>query len=144
MGYSIYWNPMLETMDHERLRNLQLRKFKRIFKWVYEHSKFHRSLYDKAGIRPEDIQDFADIRHVPMVDKSMMRDVQRKDPFPYGDALCVPLQEVSIFRQTSGTTGQPVYQADTWQDWEPFHGSRSLLCPKIPEFHPSIQRQGPG
>jgi phenylacetate-CoA ligase len=118
MEYSIYWNPMLETMDHEKLRNLQLRKFKRIFKWAYDHSKFHRSLYDKAGVRPEDIRRFADIRHVPKVDKSMMRDVQRIDPFPYGDALCVPLEEVSVFRQTSGTTGQPVYQADTWQDWE--------------------------
>ena len=118
MEYSNYWNPMLEKMDHERLRNLQLRKFKRIFKWAYDHSKFHRSLYDKAGVRPEDIRTFADIRHVPKVEKSMMRDVQRKDPFPYGDALCVPLEEVSVFRQTSGTTGQPVYQADTWQDWE--------------------------
>jgi phenylacetate-CoA ligase len=52
------------------------------------------------------------------VEKAMMRDIQRKDPFPYGDALCVPLEEVSEFRQTSGTTGQPVYQADTWADWE--------------------------
>jgi len=48
----------------------------------------------------------------------MMRGVQRKDPFPYGDALYVPLDEVTEFRQTSGTTGQPSYQADTWQDWE--------------------------
>ena len=34
----------------------------------------------------------------------MMRDIQRKDPFPYGDALCVPLEEVTEFGQTSGTT----------------------------------------
>jgi phenylacetate-CoA ligase len=118
MEYATCWNPMLETMDRERLRNLQFRKFRRIFKWAYDHSKFHRSLYDKAGVRPEDIRSFGDIRHVPKVDKSTMRDVQRIDPFPYGDALCVPLEEVSVFRQTSGTTGQPIYQADTWQDWE--------------------------
>ena len=118
MEYSTYWNPMLETMDHEMLRNLQLKKFKRIFKWAYDHSKFHRSLYDKAGIRPEDIRSVKDIRSVPKVGKSMMRDVKRIDPFPYGDTLCVPLEEVCVFRQTSGTTGQPVYQADTWQDWE--------------------------
>jgi phenylacetate-CoA ligase len=30
----------------------------------------------------------------------------------------VPLEEVVEFRQTSGTTGQPVYQPDTWQDWD--------------------------
>ena len=118
MEYSTYWNPMLETMDHEMLRNLQLKKFKRIFKWAYDHSKFHRSLYDKTGIRPEDIRSVKDIRSVPKVGKSMMRDVKRIDPFPYGDTLCVPLEEVCVFRQTSGTTGQPVYQADTWQDWE--------------------------
>jgi phenylacetate-CoA ligase len=47
-----------------------------------------------------------------------MRDIQRKEPFPYGDALCVPLEDVTEFRQTSGTTGRPVYQPDTWQDWE--------------------------
>ena len=113
-----YWNPVLETLPQEKLRDLQLKKFKRIFEWAYDHSKFHRSLYEKAGIMPHDIRSFGDIRHVPKVEKAMMRDIQRKDPFPYGDALCVPLEEVTEFRQTSGTTGQPVYQPDTWQDWE--------------------------
>jgi phenylacetate-CoA ligase len=113
-----YWNPLLETLSPDRIKALQLKKFQRIFKWTYEHSKFHRSLYDRVPIRPEDVRSHGDIRRVPTVEKSMMRDIQRKDPFPYGDALCVPLEEVSEFRQTSGTTGQPVYQADTWQDWE--------------------------
>jgi phenylacetate-CoA ligase len=113
-----YWNPVLETLPQEKIRTLQLKKFRKIFDWAYSHSKFHRSLYDKAGIKPEDIRTMDDVRQVPKVEKSMMRDIQRKDPFPYGDALCVPLEEVVEFRQTSGTTGQPVYQPDTWQDWE--------------------------
>lgn len=113
-----YWNPVLETLPQEQLKKLQLKKFRRIFKWAFDHSKFHRQLYDDAGITPDDIQSFADIRRVPKVEKSMMRDIQRKDPYPYGDTLCVPLDDVCEFRQTSGTTGQPVYQADTWQDWE--------------------------
>ena len=115
---SKYWNPLLETLAPNKLRALQLRKFKAIFTWAYNHSKFHRSLYDSAGIKPEDIRTTADIRQVPKVEKAMMRGIQQKDPFPYGDALCVPLEEVTAFRQTSGTTGQPVYQPDTWQDWE--------------------------
>lgn len=113
-----YWNPVLERLPPERLRRLQLKKFRRIFQWAWERSRFHRRLYDAAGVRPEDIQSFADIRRVPKVEKAMMRDIQRRDPFPYGDALCVPIEEVTEFRQTSGTTGQPVYQPDTWQDWE--------------------------
>jgi len=113
-----YWNPVLETLPREKIRRLQLEKFKRIFKWTYDHSKFHRALYDEAGMQPNDIRSFEDIRKIPVVEKSMMRPIQRKAPFPYGDALCVPLEDVAIFRQTSGTTGQPVYQPDTWQDWE--------------------------
>jgi len=113
-----YWNPVLETLGMDQIRQLQLNKFKRIFKWTYDHSKFHRRLYDGAGITPHDIRTLQDISKVPKVEKSMMRDIQKKDPFPYGDTLCVPLEQVSEFRQTSGTTGQPVYQADTWQDWE--------------------------
>jgi phenylacetate-CoA ligase len=115
-----YWNPVLETLPQEKLQDLQLKKFKRLFQWGYERSKFHRSLYDKAGIEPDDIRSFEDIRHVPKVEKSMMRGIQGKDPFPYGDALCVAPEEVTEFHQTSGTTGQPIYQADTWQDWESY------------------------
>jgi phenylacetate-CoA ligase len=113
-----FWNPVLETLAPEKIKQLQLRKFKKILKWTCEHSTFHRRLYDDAGIKPEDVQSFGDIQRVPKVEKAMMRDIQRKAPFPYGEALCVPLDEVTIFRQTSGTTGQPVYQPDTWQDWE--------------------------
>ncbi len=118
MNDSEYWNPILETLPREKLKVLQYKKFKRILDWAYSHSKFHRALYERAGMTPDDIRTFEDIRKIPKVEKSMMRDIQNKDPFPYGDALCVPLEEVSIFRQTSGTTGQPVYQPDTWQDWE--------------------------
>jgi phenylacetate-coenzyme A ligase PaaK-like adenylate-forming protein len=77
-----YWNPVLETLPHEKIRQLQLNKFKQIFKWTYDHSKFHRQLYDQSGIKPEDIRSFKDIKQVPKVEKSMMRDIQRKDPFP--------------------------------------------------------------
>jgi phenylacetate-CoA ligase len=115
---SIYWNPVIERLPCEDLRKLQLVKFKKIFTWAYDRSRFHKNLYDKAGITPRDLRSHEDIQRVPKMEKAMLRDIQGKDPFPYGDALCVPLDEVTEFRQTSGTTGQPVYQPDTWQDWE--------------------------
>ncbi|MFQ6016554.1 MAG: phenylacetate--CoA ligase family protein [Anaerolineae bacterium] len=114
----LYWNPILETLPLEKLRQLQLKKFQKIVRWAYDHSRFHRRLYREAGLEPEDIKTFEDVRKVPKVEKAMMREIQAKEPFPYGDALCVPLEKVTEFHQTSGTTGQPVYQPDTWQDWE--------------------------
>ena len=85
-----YWNPLLETLPREKLRALQLKKFRRIFQWAYDHSKFHRSLYKEAGIKPESIRSIEDVEHVPKVEKAMLRRIQSKAPFPYGDALCVP------------------------------------------------------
>ena len=126
-GADVYWNPITETLPRDKLMELQFRKFQKIVGWAYEHSKFHRQLYQDAGLEPGDIKTWDDIRKVPKVEKSMMRDIQRKEPFPYGDMLCVPLESVTEFHQTSGTTGQPVYQADTWQDWEWWSESWSYI-----------------
>ena len=116
INHENYWNPIIETLSPEKMRALQLEKFKNIVQWAYDRSKFHRKLYQEAGLEPGDIKSYEDVAKVPKVEKAMMRDIQRKDPFPYGDALCVPLEEVTEFRQTSGTKGTPVYQPDTWQD----------------------------
>ncbi len=113
-----YWNPVLETLPREKLRKLQLKKFQRIFKFSYENSPLYRNLYRQAGIEPGDIKTLDDIRKVPKLEKSMMREAQGKDPYPYGDILAVPLEKVTEYRQTSGTSGQPVYHPETWQDWE--------------------------
>lgn len=114
----VFWNPLLETLPREEIVKLQVKKFKRIMKWACERSKFHGQLYRDAGLEPGDIKTMEDIARVPKVEKSMMRGIQKKEPYPYGDMLCVPLEDVTEFRQTSGTTGQPVYQPDTWEDWE--------------------------
>lgn len=113
-----FWNPYLETLPLERLQEIQLKKFKRMVAWAYEHSPYYRSLYSEAGVEPGDIKTMDDVRRVPTTDKAKLKQAQEEGPFPYGSRLCVPLGEVSNFRQTSGTTGTPVYQADTWQDWE--------------------------
>jgi len=113
-----YWNPILETLPLEELRKIQLSKFKKIVEWAYNNSPFYRKLYKESGIESGDIKHYEDIKKIPKTNKDMLRDVQKREPFPYGDILAVPTSEVTEFRQTSGTTGTPVYQADTWQDWE--------------------------
>jgi phenylacetate-coenzyme A ligase PaaK-like adenylate-forming protein len=37
MKEPIYWNPVLECLPHNRLLNLQFKKFKRIFRWAQEY-----------------------------------------------------------------------------------------------------------
>ena len=115
-----YWNPVFETLPLEKIQALQLLKFKKIFNFAYNNAPFYRRLYQGAGIEPGDINSFEDIRKIPKVEKSMLREVQQREPFPYGDMLAVPMDEVTEFRQTSGTTGMPVFQAETWEDWESY------------------------
>ena len=55
MREEIYWNPYIETLPREKLRMLQLKKFKRILKWAYENSPFYRKYYQSFGLEPDDI-----------------------------------------------------------------------------------------
>ena len=118
MQESPYWNPYLETLPLEELKKLQLAKFRKALAWAYSRSPFFRSLYTGAGLEPGDIKTWEDVRQVPKMDKALIKSAQEEGPFPYGSLLCLPLEEVVEFRQTSGTTGKPVYQADSWPDWE--------------------------
>jgi len=117
-GTDQYWNPLLETLPREEMKKLQFKKLKRIVTWGYEKSKLYRRIYDEAGFHPEDLKTWEDISKIPTSQKSDYLTAQAKEPWPYGDSLCVPLEKVTEYHQTSGTTGQPVYQPDTWQDWE--------------------------
>ncbi len=112
------WNPLLETLPREDLERLQLRKFRQQCEYVYEHSPFYRRKFDEAGIDPAEIRSFADVRDVPMTSKDELREAQQAEPFPYGELLATDPVEVTEYHQTSGTTGQPVRQADSWRDWE--------------------------
>ena len=112
------WNPMVETMDSATLEELQVRRFREQAVYVHENSPFYRAKFDEADLDPTSIETMADIRKVPTTSKDELREAQTTEPFPYGDLLAVSPEEVTEYHQTSGTTGQPVRQADSWQDWE--------------------------
>jgi phenylacetate-CoA ligase len=112
-----YWNPFLETLPREKLNLIQIKNFRKIFAYAKEHSALYREKHQ--GIAPEDIRTIEDIRRVPLIDKEDLRQAQSgKEPFPFGELLGVPIEEVSTFRQTSGTTGTPVYVPETWESWQ--------------------------
>ena len=49
---SIYWNPLLETLPQEKLKALQVKKFRRIMEWAYNNSPFYQRFYREAGLEP--------------------------------------------------------------------------------------------
>ncbi len=112
-----YWNPFIETLPREKLIKIELKLFRVLLQWAKENSPFYRRKLH--GIDPQDIRSLEDIAKVPMTEKEELRMAQEgKEPFPYGELLAVPLEHLSEFHQTSGTTGKPVYIPDTYESWQ--------------------------
>lgn len=90
------------------------------FRNTVSYAKNHSRLYqDKLkGISPEEIKTLEDLKNIPLTEKEEMRRYQEMDPFPYGGLLGTEIEKVTTFRQTSGTTGKPIYVPETYESWQ--------------------------
>ena len=111
-----YWNPHLETLTREELNRIELTYFKNILSYAKDHSILYQEKL--KDIDPDAIRTFADIRRMPLTDKEELRKYQEMKPYPYGGTLGGQIEEVTTFRQTSGTTGKPVYVPETYESWQ--------------------------
>jgi len=105
-----YW----ETMSPEKLREVQLQKFKKQARHIFDHNAFMRKRFNEAGVQPEDIESWEDIKKVPFTDKKDLR-----DNYPLG-LLSGNWEDVVRIHMTSGTTGVPtpmVYSKNDLEVW---------------------------
>ncbi|MCX5802615.1 MAG: AMP-binding protein [Proteobacteria bacterium] len=111
-----YWNPYTETLPREKLENIEFSYFKNMFSYAKTHSALYR---DKLkGIEADDIRTVHDISKIPFTYKEELRAYQEIEPHPYGGLLGVDIKDVTTFRQTSGTTGKPVYVPESYESWQ--------------------------
>ncbi len=120
-----FWEPNIEKMPQKELLELQERRLKYLVRYVYEHSRFYRDRFDKAGVKPEDIRTLNDLTKLPFTKKSDLRDT-----YPYG-MLCVPLNRIIRFHASSGTTGKPTVVAYTKNDIEEWTTSMARALTSI-------------
>ena len=114
---SPYWNPKTETLPKDQLRALQLVKLQRLVARAYEQSPFHRRLYDKACVRPEQIKTLDDIRRLPFMTREDWMANQAEKPL-FGDLITRPESDAIRYHLTSGTSGrQPLRVLDGRKDW---------------------------
>ena len=84
------------------LRNYQERKLKEIIKHAYETVPFYKHLYDKYGIKPEDIRTLDDLKKLPIISKEKLRE---KDKGRIISSL-YDMKDLVCFR-TGGSTSRP-------------------------------------
>ncbi len=107
-----FWNEKIETMPEEELKAMQLELLQKLVKNTYRDSEFYRKRMDEAGVKPEDIKTLDDIRKLPFMKKTDLRD-------NYPDKLFVrPYDELVRIHVSSGTTGKPTVVGYTKNDLE--------------------------
>lgn len=109
------WNPLLETMDRSELERLQVAKIRRQVAWAIDQVPFYTEKFE--GIDPATITSLADVRTLPTTTKAELGRAQTDGESLYGELQATDADSVA-YHQTSGTSGEPIKQADSRRDWE--------------------------
>ena len=113
-----YWNEERETMPPGKRRRFIFEKLKHQLEYVYPGIPFYRELYDRHGVKPDDIRHLEDFTEkIPIVTKEMLRESQARHP-PFGDFLGIDPADIFHVQGTSGTTGLPTVFGFSRKDWD--------------------------
>ncbi|HIJ60064.1 MAG TPA: phenylacetate--CoA ligase [Nitrospirae bacterium] len=97
----MFWNEELETIEENKLRNLQLKLLRDTIGRVYFNVPFYRDRFQQINLKPDDINFVQDINRLPFTTRE---DILNN--YPTG-LLAVPRDEMVRVHTSSGTTGKP-------------------------------------
>lgn len=99
-----YFNLLQECQwyEEQKLRDVQNEKLRKLVEYSYENVPYYRSLFDKEGLKPCQIETVDDLPKIPTLDKDTVRK-RWKELLSRN----YPLNKAVIYR-TSGTTGKPL------------------------------------
>ncbi|GGZ00999.1 phenylacetate--CoA ligase PaaK [Streptomyces poonensis] len=101
---------MGERLGARELRALQRERLRASLTHAYTNVPFYREAFDKAGLRPEDCRELADLARFPFTTKADLR-----ANYPYG-MFAVERERIRRIHASSGTTGQPTVVGYTEND----------------------------
>lgn len=61
----MFWNEEIETMPRPQLQRLQLARAQQTLAEVYAHVPFFRDNFDRAALKPGDLQQLDDLQKFP-------------------------------------------------------------------------------
>ncbi len=105
-----YFQPEIETMPREQLRELQLANLKASMKNAYDNVEFYRGSFADAGVSLDDLETLEDLAKFPFITKQDMRDA-----YPFG-LFARKNEDVARIHASSGTTGQATIVGHTATD----------------------------
>jgi phenylacetate-CoA ligase len=105
-------DPELETLERERLHELQVERLRAVARYAYERIGLYRERFKDTGVSPDQIRSLDDLRRLPFTRKSDLR-----DSYPFG-MFAVPREDIARIHGSSGTTGKPTVVGYTRADLE--------------------------
>ncbi len=109
---SACWDKDIETAPRTEIEALQSYRLSVTVRRVYENVPFYKELFDKHGVKPEDIKSVKDLSKLPFTVKQDLRDT-----YPYG-MFAVDTDKVVRIHASSGTTGKQTVVGYTDKDIE--------------------------
>lgn len=118
------YNPDIETLPLEQLRQLQDERLRKLIHRLYQRVPFYQQQFKAAGIHPQDIKGMEDLHRLPFTRKTDLR-----DHYPYG-LFATPMEDVRRIHASSGTTGKPTVVGYSEHDLHVFDEvvARSLMA----------------
>ena len=104
------YNPAMECISRDELMHLQGERLKATVRREYDNVPMYRARMDAAGVKPEDIRGIEDLKYLPFMEKTDLRDY-----YPF-DLLAVPKHDIVRIQGSSGTTGKPIVSGYTRND----------------------------
>lgn len=120
----MYWNKV-ETLSDRELKEIQLKRLKKLIKRVYTKSNFYKDKFDLINLLPKDIKSLDDIKKLPFTTKNDLR-----DNYPY-NLFTAPMNKIIRLHSSSGTTGKPTIVGYTKKDiknWDNIMARVLYMC----------------
>jgi len=110
-----FWNEETEAMPLEKLQKLQKERLQKAIEWAYGKTVYYHDLFDRAGLKPEDISSPGDLVKIPFTS-----DIEVAGDVPLNHRIAVPAEKIRMYHSTSGTVGAVVPIPFTQTDEETF------------------------
>ncbi|MBQ7185096.1 MAG: phenylacetate--CoA ligase [Clostridia bacterium] len=116
MKKHLIYDPERECMSRDELTAWQSARLRETVRREYDNVPMYRARMREKGLSPEDIRGVEDLKYLPFMEKTDLRDY-----YPF-DLLASPRSEIVRIQGSSGTTGKPIVagytrnDVDVWSD----------------------------
>ena len=100
-----------DRLTSTEISDLQNRKLRKLIRHCYENVPFYTKLFDRLGLKPEDIRNPEDLKKLPILTKQIIRD-------NYNDLMSTSIPSSRLIKSsTGGSTGTPLQFCKDAKEW---------------------------